>query len=114
MAGNANDNLDWYLGIEEASLSPLLIPELNQGFLGSCDGLDQYAKLFGLVYRTLENKTVGQGDQQVNYIYCNFMEIHNSVLQQFADIGVRGMGTVYRHPLSLLKFLPFSPDQLQA
>ena len=105
MAGNANDNLDWYLGTEETALSPLLIPELNQGFLGSCDGLDQYAKLFGLVYRTLENKTVGQGDQQVNYIYCNFMEIHNSVLQQFADIGVRGMGTVYRHPLSLLKFL---------
>ena len=58
MAGNANDNLDWYLGTEETALSPLLIPELNQGFLGSCDGLDQYAKLFGLVYSTLENKTV--------------------------------------------------------
>ena len=54
MAGNANDNaiLDWYLGTEEASLSPQLIPELNQGFLGSCDGQDQYAKLFGLVYST--------------------------------------------------------------
>ena len=63
MAGNANDNLDWYLGTEETALSPLLIPELNQGFLGSCDGLDQYAKLFGLVYSTLENKTVGQGHQ---------------------------------------------------
>ena len=58
MAGNTNDNaiLDWYIGIEEASPSPLLIPELSQGFLG-------------------------RRDQQVNYIYCTFMEIHNSVLQ---------------------------------
>ena len=102
----SNEPPDWYMGTSTAPITIGYIPEMNQTFLGSCESQDKFVKLFDLLYKVLIKKEAQTTDgRQVNYLFCDWMNIDDGLLQQFADLGIPGLTRINRHPLWLLRFI---------